>query len=112
MESKSKKRKKRKAEKKKNLPIINPEFIKKNQCWLPQNAKEKHKLKSYSWFDIRSTHNRPETPRTHWEGQTCELRMERIEIFPTPDQKKKLLEWMEVYRRLFNLTIANKSSFM
>jgi putative transposase len=112
MESKSKKRKKRKAEKKKNLPIIDPEFIIDNQCWLPENVKEKHNLKTWSWFDIRSTHKKPETSKTHYEGETSEMRVKRIEIFPTSVQKIKLLEWMEVYRRLYNLTIANRSSFM
>lgn len=64
--TKSKKRRKRKIEKKKNLPVIDPEFIKDNQCWIPTGLETNFVQKTNAWFDIKSTHTRqhPETKRT------------------------------------------------
>lgn len=111
--SKSKKRKKRKIEKKKNLPIINPEFIKSNQCWIPKDSYKEHIKQTNSWFDILST-NKCSTYKSTLpcKGHTICLRSERIELYPTPEQKIKLLDWLEVYRRLYNLTITHRSKFM
>lgn len=112
--SRSKKRKKRKETKKKNLSIMNPEFILSNQCWIPKKCKKKFKYKTNSWFDIISTdkRNTPTNPRTRATGETTEMRCEQIQIYPTAVQKVKLLSWMETYRQLYNLTISNRSKFI
>lgn len=112
--SKSKKRRKRKIEKRKNLPIINPEFILNNQCWIPENLKSKYSTNLNSWFDVKSTHKnkRPETKRSKWIGETKTMRADNIQLYPTPEQKVKLLSWMETYRQLYNLTISNRTRFI
>jgi putative transposase len=110
--SKSKKRRKRKAVKKKNLPIIDPEFIKANQCWIPKKYKNKYDRPTDSWFDNIATHEYKPSTKAYNEGETTTLRAERIDLFPTPEQKVKLLDWLETYRRLYNLTITHRSKFM
>ena len=113
--SKSKKRKKRKIEKRKNLKIMNPEFIKANQCWLPEDIKDTFTRPTNSWFNITSNRKKkPIDKRLRYEPYitTENLRVKRIEIFPTKDQKAKLLDWMETYRQLYNLTITHRSKFM
>lgn len=112
--SKSKKRRKRKIEKKKNLPIIDPKFILQNQCWIPENLKSDFINKTNSWFDIKSTHKRqhPEIKRSKWIGETETMRADNIQLYPNPEQKTKLLIWMETYRQLYNLTISNRMRFI
>lgn len=111
--TKSKKRRNKKAKKKKNLPIIDKEFIKNNQCWIPTNIKDKYTHKTDSWFDITSSHkNKPETKRKKRIAETSELRSIHIEIYPNTDQKIKLLKWMETCRKVYNLTITNRHKLM
>jgi len=110
--SKSKKRRKRKIEKKKNLPIIDPKFILENQCWIPENLNSSYSTQLNSWFDVKSTRRKPETKRKKWVSESEELRSENIQLYPTPEQKTKLLSWMETYRQLYNLTISNRSRFI
>ena len=107
------KSKKRKIEKKKNLPIIDPEFIKANQCWLP-NYRTDYNYESNSWFNIATISKifADKSSKSHWVGETDTMRVERIEIYPTPEQKIKLLDWFETYRRLYNLTVTHRSKFM
>lgn len=110
--SKTKKRKKRKADKKKNLSIIDPDFIKANQPWIPKSDQE-FRYETNSWFDMLTTHKRTvdSKMRLSTEVTAC-LRSERIKLYPTHEQKIKLLDWLSVYRRLYNLTITHRSRFM
>jgi transposase len=114
MTSKSKKRRVKKKQKKKILPIIDPEFIINNQCWIPEENKTSYLKKTNSWFDINYTHKKQQlqNKKEKWIGKTDLLRVEHIEMYPTTDQKTKLLNWMESYRQLYNLTITNRSKFM
>jgi IS605 OrfB family transposase len=112
--TKSKKRRKRKIEKKKNLPVIDPDFIRDNQCWIPTGLETNFVQKTDAWFDIKSTHKRqhPETKRKRHIYESDEMRAENIQLYPTPEQKVKLLSWMETYRKLYNLTITNRNRFI
>jgi transposase len=118
--TKTKKRKKRKIEKKKNLPLINKQFIKDNQCWLPtrEYSEDYDCMDMPSWFSIKSTHVDAETPAVHKlvyvskNKEPPEIRVKRIELYPNKIQKDKLLQWMELYRRYYNLTVSNRSKFI
>jgi putative transposase len=111
--TKTKKRKNRKIHKKKNLNIINKDFITKNQCWIPKyKKKELFYNKSDSWFDIKSTHEKPEINGKIEIGFVKNLRCKKVNLFPTLKQREILLEWMEIYRIMYNKTISNKTNFI
>ena len=114
MLSKTKKRKKRKKEKKKNLPLISKKYIKDNQCWIPniEDGEDYSSNIMNSWFDINCTHETPNKPMSKIESKTFTTRVKRVELYPTDSQKTKLLKWMEVYRRVYNLVIANKTKYI
>lgn len=83
--TKTKKRKNRKVYKRKNLPIINKDFIKESNAWIPPLEYEKFMYPSKSWFDIKATHDKPEVPGRIRLGYTKHLRVEQVELKPNPE---------------------------
>ena len=68
------------------------------------------KFKSNSWFEIVRHGDRTphiaSTPKDQPKGRKGKIiRMRGVQLFPTDDQKNCLIEWMKIYRIVYNMTI-------
>lgn len=96
---------KKKILKKKRLKKINKDFIQKNPIWIPPLQNNKWSTKTNSWFDITQTSIKPLVEGKNKFPITKEIRCKTVRIYPNVNQRKKLLEWLEIYRLIYNITV-------
>src|SRR5258708_1238305 len=84
---------------------------KSKNLWIPTNSNLRPS-KSYetdSWFTIETKDskevNNDLIGRPMIVGNENIIRSTKIKIFPTNEQKRYLLEWMDVYRYVYNATV-------
>ena len=83
---------------------IDPERIKNSKLWIPPLKECEFNLKTNSWFDTEILNdNQPYRIRF---AKSCTIRTKPIHLYPNIEQKKILLEWNEIYRQVYNLTVG------
>lgn len=87
----------------KKLKHISKKKILTSKHFLPTEIKcSKHK---HSWFDIKRYNYGDNTKSISKSIENKVIRCRQIKISPTLDQKKTLLEWIELSRIIYNQTV-------
>jgi putative transposase len=83
---------------------IDPEKIINSKLWIPPLRECEFYNKTDSWFDMDMMNcNQPCKVKL---ARTITIRSKPIHLYPTVKQRKILLEWNEIYRQVYNLTVG------
>lgn len=78
-------------------------IIKYNKWWKPP-VQKLLAVKNNSWFNIQSLKdNKPELKES--KINTSIMKCKMIKLNPTPEQHEILKSWLEIYRRVYNVTV-------
>jgi putative transposase len=106
--TKSKKRKKRyegkKKSKNKRLTKIDTDIIKRSKLWRPNLEKFENSMDSNSFFKITSLNEKIKKSNVNKVDNKIQL-CRKKRIYPTNSQKVILLQWFEIYRQVYNITV-------
>ena len=77
-----------------------------SETWKPNKLLEAS-IETHSWFDIKEYRENfcDQLSKKSEESKTIVIRSQRIQIFPTDDQRIRLLKWLKVSRDTYNATI-------
>lgn len=91
--------------KRKKLVKLDKNFIKDYDAWIPKVSFKK--VEQNSWFNIDKSITYSRRGILHKEKlNTTYITASKDIILPNLEQKEILLEWMELYRLVYNLTIS------
>jgi IS605 OrfB family transposase len=85
--------------------MMNKEFVENHSLWKPPDKSLKFKHKTNSWFNVNYM-NKTIRRGNEKVVQTTNIRARTVHIFPTLIQRNILLNWFEICRQVYNLTVS------
>jgi hypothetical protein len=83
---------------------IDPKRIKNSKLWIPPLKECEINLETNAWFDMEIINDiQPHKSRL---AKSTTIRSTPIHLYPTVNQRRILLEWNEIYRQVYNLTVS------
>lgn len=76
-----------------------------SNLWKPSNTNLGISRDTNSWFNLNQMNHDKQISKVRWV-HTKTITSECIRLYPTQTQKSILLDWNEVYRRVYNLTVS------
>jgi hypothetical protein len=79
----------------------------KQKLWLPPTDLPAKDINSDSWFHIKEFKNVTANNKLKNRklAKKSNIRCKQVTLYPNDKQKKILLNWMEIYRYVYNLTV-------
>ena len=86
---------------------FNPNDICSSKYWLPEDVSFDYTYNTNSWFNIDSIYSKCSDSTKYNESiSTSNTRCKMITLYPSIKQKNILLQWGEIFRQIYNLTVT------
>jgi IS605 OrfB family transposase len=83
---------------------IEKQFVLNSSLWKPPDKVFKYKNRTNSWFDFNKLNSGLKN-KEEIKIETNTIKSKSIPIFPSLKQRNILLNWFDIYRQVYNLTV-------